>query len=493
MRSFLSCAFALALSLFSLPARAETDLTGWWRADIAYGDDSEPLYFHFTTTAQGAPLLRLSEPVVRWEDVAASHYTIQGATLTLTDLNLTLTLNVSADGRTIDTVLPVGVVGLDPTPAHFVRTDAPARLAPLPEPLGPPPSPRWTVPLHAEVWGGIVRDGARAIFVADTAGHVTALAQSNGARLWQADLGSQIRATPTLRNGTLYVASDAALAALDARTGRRIWSAPFGQQRSTRLPTSDPNSLWDHYSSGVAVDDELAIAGSRDGCVHAVRTRTGAEVWRHCTENIVTSTPALTRDAVYFGGFDHYAYALSRADGHVLWRYDTHEAIPRDAVIAGDNVLFGSRNFDLIALNARTGERTWFRRMWYSWVDSPPVIADGRIYVGSSDALNIFAYDQANGHPVWKAHVPGWSWGGVALGADSLYTGIVGDTYRGGPRAGGFAAYNRADGTLRWRLDAPRPDPMTMYGFASLPAVSGARVFAADLNGNVYAFDDPHT
>jgi outer membrane protein assembly factor BamB len=482
-----TCALTLALTL-SAPAQAQTDLTGWWRADITYGDETEPMYFHFTTNAQGAPRLRISQPVARMEDIPVSEYAVEGSTLRLPHLNLTFTL--SADRQAIDGVLPPTFVSGEPTPIHFVRSEPAAALAPLPEPLSPSPPPSWTVPLNAEVWGGLARDGTRSIFVADVSGHVTALAQSNGAQLWQTDLGAQIRSTPALRNGKLYVASDAALVALDARTGRQIWSAPFGHERVARISNSEATSRWDHYSSGVAVDDEVAVAGSRDGCVHAVRVRAGAEVWRMCTEDIVTSTPALTRDAVYFGGFDHFAYALSRADGRLLWRYDTHDIVPRDAVVAGENVLFGSRTYDIVALNARTGIRTWLRHIWYSWVDSPPVIADDRIYTGTSDALAVFAYDEATGRPIWKRPVPGWTWGGAALGAHSVYTGIVGGPY-GAPRAGGFAAIGRSDGTLRWRLDAPRPDPLTLYGFAAMPVVSGSRIFAADLGGNVYAFDDP--
>ena len=210
-----------------------------------------------------------------------------------------------------------------------------------------------------------------------------------------------------------------------------------------------------------------------------------------CTEAIITGTPALTRDAVYFGGFDHFAYALSRADGHVLWRVDTHKDIARDAVMAGNNVLIGSRTFDLLALNARTGEQAWSRHMWYSTPDAPAVVADGRVYIGSSDAQAVFVYDEATGRSIWNAHVKGWSWGGVALGTHSVYTGVVGGPYHGALREGGFAAFSRADGTLRWRLDLPRPDPLILYGFAAMPLVSGSRVFAADLSGNVYAFDDP--
>lgn len=480
-------ALACGALTLAVPASTPTDVTGWWRADITYGDDSEAMYFRFGANAKGEPRVYMSAPVVRWEDVPISDFAVEGQTVKLPKFQAALTL--SADGRTIDGALPPGFVSREPTPVRFVRTEKPAALAPLPEPLGPPPATRWTVRLSSEVWGGLARDGGRSIFVADVSGHVTALAQADGAQLWRSDLRAQIRSTPTLREGRLYVASDAALVALDARSGKQIWSAPFGPERVARIAIPNEASRFDHYSSGVAVDDELAVAGSRDGCVHAVRPQTGAKVWRMCTGDIVTSTPALTRDGVYFGSFDNHAYALSRADGRVLWRYDTHESIPRDAVVAGSNVLFGSRNFDLIALNARTGQRSWFRRMWYSWVDSPPAVDNGRIYSGSSDALSVFAYDEITGRRIWQRPVPGWTWGGVALGARSLYTGIVGGPYFQ-PRAGGLAAIDRADGTLRWRLDATKPDPLIAYGFAAMPAVSGSRLFAADLAGNVYAFDD---
>lgn len=480
---------ALAYVALTLAALASTpaDITGWWRADITYGDDTEPMYFRFGANAKGEPRVYMSAPVVRWEDVPISDFALEGPIVKLPMFKVALTL--SADGRTIDGVLPPGFVSREPTPVRFVRAEKPVALARLPEPLGPPPSPRWTVPLHAEVWGGLTRDGERSIFVADVSGHVTALSQTDGAKLWRINLRAQIRSTPTLRDGKLYIASDAALVALDARTGKQIWSAPFGPERVARIAIPNEASRFDHYSSGVVVDEELAVAGSRDGCVHAVRPQTGAQVWRTCTGDIVTSTPALTRDGVYFGSFDNHAYALLRADGRVRWRYNTHESIPRDAVVAGSNVLFGSRNFDLIALDAQTGQRTWFRRMWYSWIDSPPVVDRGHIYSGSSDALAVFMYDEITGRRIWKRPVPGWTWGGVALGTHSLYTGIVGGPYFQ-PRAGGFAAINRADGALRWRLDAAKPDPLVPYGFAAMPVVSGSRIFAADLAGNVSAFDD---
>ncbi|MDX2276726.1 MAG: PQQ-binding-like beta-propeller repeat protein [Hyphomonadaceae bacterium] len=483
--------FSLLCMLFLAPAaRAEeADISGWWRADITQGDETERFYFHFIPDEKGGPRMRFSIPVARMSEVRGGAYAVEGDHVRLLAFGLDFTLDASRQSMS-GVFPPTFVSGLE-VPVQFVRSEAPPELPDLPTALGPAPSPAWSVSLGAEVWAGLVRDGARTVFVADDAGRVTALAQRDGAQRWQVDLGAPIRATPALFEGRLYVASDAALVALDARNGRQIWSSPFGPERAPRLPITHENSKWDHYSSGAAVDDDMAVVGSRDGCVYAFATRTGAQLWRTCTEDLVTSTPALTQEAVFFGGYDHFAYALSRADGRQLWRRDTHDAIPRDVAIAGDNVLFGSRSYSLLALNARTGEPAWTRHVWYSWIDSPAVVADGRIYTGTSDAAAVFAYDAASGAPVWKTPVPGWTWGGVALSEHALFTGIAGASYST-PRAGGLAALRRSDGVLRWMLpSAAAADPAQISGFAAQPVVSGARVFAADLTGQVYAFDDP--
>jgi outer membrane protein assembly factor BamB len=65
----------------------------------------------------------------------------------------------------------------------------------------------------------------------------------------------------------------------------------------------------------------------------------------------VTSSPAVTDSAVYFGSNDGNVYAVDRADGTKLWQYQT-----------GDTVL------------------------------SSPAVADGSVYVGSFDG-NLYAFE----------------------------------------------------------------------------------------------------
>ncbi len=467
-------------------AFAQADLSGWWRADIAHGGEVEPFYFHFDTDDQGARRARMTIPIARMYEVAAGTYEVVDGELRLPAFGLAF--NVTDGGSGIEGVMPPEYVTTVPIPVRFTRADAPAQ-PPRPTPSGPAPAPIWNASLGGEVWAGLALDGGRALFAATVDGQVAALSPATGAELWRVSLGSPVRATPTLRGRRLYVASDAALVVLDARNGREVWRAAFGAERAPRLPTSDPNSKWDHYASSTVVDDRLVVVGSRDGCVHAFDARNGAQRWRFCTEDLVTATPALTRDAVYFAGYDHRVYALSRDDGRELWRFDAEGIVPSDVIVADGNVIAGSRSYDIFAINAQTGQQAWRRFVWYSWIDSPPVFADGRIYTGTSDAVNVFAFDAGTGARVWAAPVPGWTWPRVALGQRNLYASVVGGPYSAG-RDGGFAAIDRETGELLWLYESERPETGE-YGFAAAPTTAGGRVFTADLAGRVYAFEDP--
>lgn len=482
----LAAAAAAWLVLGAGAAFAQTDLAGWWRADVAHGGEVEPFYFHFDTDDQGAPRARMTIPVARMYEVPAGSYEVADGALQLPAFGLTF--SITDGGLAIEGVMPPGYVATMPIPVRFARAEAPAP-PPQPTPSGPAPAPVWTASVGGEVWAGLALDGRRALFVADADGQVAALSPASGAELWRVDLASPVRATPTLHRRWLYVASDAALVALDARSGREVWRAPFGAERAPRLPTSDPNSKWDHYSASAVVDDRLAVVGSRDGCVYALDARNGAERWRFCTEDLVTATPALTRDTVYFAGYDHRVYALSRAEGRELWRFDAEGVVPSDVIVARGNVIAGSRSYDIFAINAQTGQQAWRRFVWYSWINSPPVFADGRIYTGTSDAVNVFAFDAATGARVWATPVPGWTWPRVALGQRNLYASVVGGPYSAG-RDGGFAAIDRETGELLWLLESERPTSGE-YGFAAAPVTGGGRVFTADLAGRVYAFEDP--
>jgi outer membrane protein assembly factor BamB len=190
---------------------------------------------------------------------------------------------------------------------------------------------------------------------------------------------------------------------------------------------------------------------------------------------------------VYFGSYDGNVYALEAATGLLLWKRDTGKPVVSTPAIAGDRVVVGSRSYDLFGLDAKTGAVAWKRYIWFSWVESSPVVREGIAYVGSSDAAALYAFDASTGRPVWKTDVWGWAWGQPAVSDQRVYmaTSALGG-YIVGHRAG-IMAVDRASGRPRWRyVAAPVEDKA--YGFTGSTSQGAGRVFVAGLDGRVYAF-----
>lgn len=66
------------------------------------------------------------------------------------------------------------------------------------------------------------------VVVADESGTVSRLAAADGTEQWQIDTGIEIRSRPRVYGGTVYVAGDARLVAVDAVNGKRRWKATLG-------------------------------------------------------------------------------------------------------------------------------------------------------------------------------------------------------------------------------------------------------------------------
>ena len=54
-------------------------------------------------------------------------------------------------------------------------------------------------------------------------------------------------------------------------------------------------------------------------------------------------------------------------------------------------------------------------------MESSPVVVDDIVYVGSSDALELFAFDLATGEEIWHFATGGWSWGTPVVTDDAVY------------------------------------------------------------------------
>lgn len=483
----------LARALVGLVATVNVqDLTGWWSADPVHAGEASHIALQIrpssSESGDGKPEARLWLMDIGAYDIGLGEVAINGDALDTKGLSFPLRWN--AGTQTLSGRIPAEAAPVYGIPIEF-RRGSPVEKPPANEWQAPRPGIAWSVETGSPVWAGLERAKDGTLFVGNDAGTLHAITRRGEVR-WKFESGKPIRAQPTWRNGFVYLHSDSGyLYKLDAKTGKEAWRANVDAGSGPRLPPSDQATRWDRYGSSAVLGSTHIYVASRDKNLYALDARSGRQVWRVAADDIMTATPALYRDLVIFADYAGKVRAVSARDGAARWSFDAKLAVPGDLVVSGDRILVGSRTYDLIALSAATGREQWRRYYWFSWIESPPVIDGNVAFTGSSDATAIYARNVADGSLRWKAAVPGWSWQRVAIDGKSLVAGTVGTGAFPASRNGALLALERENGAIRWVfLDPPSAETVTAkknWGFAASPVIANGVVYAADLDGKVYA------
>ena len=482
--SALGCSIVLWAAYGCSNARAVTfaDLVGWWRTDLEYNGQRAEMYVRFAEE-EGRSVAYVTLPPIHGWDFGIGGVKFEGNRVQFAAIPMALTVN--GRGNALEGELPQVFAPAQKIPVRFRRADAPA--IPKAEPwTGPKPGVAWTYAADGPVWAGLAHDekNGHLVVAADT-GTVVALDASNGRPKWSFKTGGKVRARPLVANGSLYVNSDdGTLYKLDAASGRETWRAMI-DSRGTR----EPRAVFDRYGSAALSLGGRIYVGSADGNLYALSDATGREEWRASTKGKVYASPVAYRDAILFGSFDGVLYSVNAADGKPRWQRDTRGAIVTAPAIAGDRVIVGNRAFELSGSDAATGQEAWRQFLFFSWVDSVPTVADGTVYVGSSDTSSILAHDGRTGKRLWISALGGWCWAQPAVAGDRVYAGVAGGPTPVGPRRGAVVALARDSGRIVWSFDVPSEGES--WGFPSSPVATPAGVYAADVHGRVYLLTEP--
>src|SRR5512138_2300828 len=113
---------------------------------------------------------------------------------------------------------------------------------------------------------------------------------------------------------------------------------------------------------GVAVDPvtKLAIFGTRDGWLHAVR-KDGTLAWEFRGEGRF-GPPAIDGDTVYVGSADGRLYAVAIPTGRERWRYKADEDLTTRPAAAHGAVFVASLEDTLFCVDAASGAWKWHHR-----------------------------------------------------------------------------------------------------------------------------------
>jgi len=476
--------FALHGGDTSTEKPATPEITGWWKAAPVENGQRSEVYLHFVEQ-DGATVARISLPAIRAWDVPIGRVETKDGAVAIGGWSL----DRSDDALT--GTLPGALVPVHEIEISFHPSTKPE--APSPAFEAPRPKVRWTFDAGAPVWAGIARDaGRKRVLIATDAGVLHALDEGTGKPVWSVEIGASIRARATIAGDLAYVHDDSSrVHAIALDSGRTLWTASLADPErpaTARIPVTSAESRWDLFASSVVAAGDRLFVTSRDGRLCALDARSGTVLWATPAGDIATGTPAVAGNLVVFGSFDGLVHAVSADDGKLAWKRDTGAPVTSDIVISDSHAIVGSRSYDLYALDLASGKTAWRFYYWFSWVESVPTLRDGIAYIGSSDALRLFAIRSRDGHEVWSSDLPGWAWAQPALGDTNVYVGTVGIEKYMGPRDAAFVATDTRTGAIRWIHPMDRPGAAAFWGFAASPVATESGVVAADLGGKVYAF-----
>ncbi len=243
----------------------------------------------------------------------------------------------------------------------------------------------------------VVKDGKVYVGGYDEGGSVLYIRIDDGSMSDAFETGGAIVGSPVVEGDTLYVGnSNGKLYALSLDLNEK-WSFRTGDK------------IW----STAEVSNGVVYVGSADHKLYALDAETGREIWHFETEAAILSTPLVVDGTVYIGSNDQRFYAIeavteaerieagARQDGE-----SAPEKNPRavfdgagnwfwtQALAYNGEIWVGCLDHNVYVLDAESlGEIRRYETEGI--VQTPPVLLEGRVVVGSEDG-NVYAFDPEN-------------------------------------------------------------------------------------------------
>ncbi len=191
------------------------------------------------------------------------------------------------------------------------------------------------------------------VVVPYTSGEIFALRIENGAAIWSDALTTMkrtdqvatlndIRGLPVIDRGRVYAVSNSdTFAAIDLRSGRRVWDREIG---STQTPWVAGDFVYLLTNSS-----ELVCFDAKRG---KIRWVTPMQQWRNEEEKrgrVVWTGPVLASDRLIVASSEGDAMAVSPYTGEILGHIELPDGILIAPIIANDTLLFMTNDGDLVA------------------------------------------------------------------------------------------------------------------------------------------------
>jgi len=382
--------------------------------------------------------------------------------------------------------LPVLAVLVSALLLPFTTATALAQLRPEPGDL------LWSQEIGGQIWAPLTYHDGVLYFGTDDS-RFYAFDLETREVVWRFKTGGMIRSgAEVVDEHVVFASDDGYLYSLDLDSGKEFWRFDLGSSDFERgLPAVDPPYSYDYRHSSPMNRAGVIYVGSASGFLYAIYNDTGLEFWRFGTDGPIRSTPTADGRNIVFGSWDGQVYAVDAMHGTLAWRYDTGGIVQGSPATGAGKVFVGSRSASVFALDERTGEEQWNHvNQDGSWVESSPVFSGGVVYIGSSDALSLYALDADSGETTWEFRTGGWSWSDPVLADDVVYIGGLSASpyyFEGVELRPGLHAVDQETGAGVWEFTPEKIEGYLTGGFFSTPAIVDGVVYVGGIDGRLYA------
>ncbi len=223
--------------------------------------------------------------------------------------------------------------------------------------------------------------------------------------LWKFECEDEIRGSPIMENGVVYVGSyDHNLYALNAADGAFKWKYAT--------------------EGGIVgkpvVQENMIFIGSEDHRLHAVSARSGKVVWTYFTDGPIRCSPRIAEGHIFFGSDDNHLHAVNVASSRQIWKIETSGPVRSTPYGANECIYFGTENGDFLCVDFRS-ETKW-RYKAKRAITSSPLVAQGAVFFGSLDST-FYAIDAKSGWVIWRYRLGKGSISSPAKTENLLFTG----------------------------------------------------------------------
>lgn len=300
--------------------------------------------------------------------------------------------------------------------------------------------------------------------------------QINIEKLWDQSIGDgsddqYLKLVPVYSRNRIYVAdSDGEIEAIDAKSGKTLWS----HDTDVKI-TGSPGTA-----------DNMVLVGTGEAHLISLSADTGEELWRSRVSSEVLSSPVISDNIVIVRTIDGKVFGLNEDDGKRLWVYDRTVPVltlrgTSAPVIAKGYVIAGFDEGRLAAIELHTGKLVWETRIALGSgrselermvdIDAEPVIVDDVIYVATYQG-RMAALSLDSGRILWTRDIS--SYAGICVDDSAVY--ITDDSSV-------IWALDRFTGNSIWKQEKLQARAATG------PDIVGDMVVVGDLEGYLHWLD----